>query len=170
MSLNFPRTSDLDVAAIHSYNLGKPHVWFDFPTAHIPMFLKAQPKCLSLMLLTVLPFVAHAEQHLTYRCDGIESSNGGDIHTREHITRFYTLYLAGSGGRWFNWDEHLWYPIHSISEDTFQLASDSDRGPSWTLSIERVDGTWNQVYAGGGGTTSTAGKCTIVTLRIPSSS
>ena len=106
-------------------------------------------------------------RRLIYRCDGIESSNGGDIHTRERITRFYTLYIEGSGGRWFNWDEHLWYPINSISEDTFQLAFDSNRGASWTLSIERVDGTWNQVYAGGGGTTCTEGRCTIVKLRIP---
>ncbi len=118
----------------------------------------------------MLPFVAHAERRLTCRCDGIESTNGGvDIHTQRRITRFYTLYLEGSGGRWFNWDEHLWYPVHSISEDVFQLAVDSDGHVSWTLSIERVDGTWNQMFAGGGGTTSTAGKCSRVKLRVPPS-
>ena len=117
----------------------------------------------------MLPFVAHAQQHRTYRCDGIESSDGNDIHTEEHVTRFYTLYLADSGGRWFNWDEHLWYPIHSRSEDAFQLAFDSDRGVSWTLSIKRADGAWNQMFAGGGAITSTVGKCSMVKLRVPPS-
>jgi len=28
-------------------------------------------------LLTLLPFVAHAERRLTYRCDGIEMTGGG---------------------------------------------------------------------------------------------
>lgn len=134
------------------------------------MYSRARYKLLSLGLLTMLPFVAHAERRLTYRCDGIESTDGGVvIHTQRRITRYYTLYLEGSGGRWFNWDEHLWYPIHSISEDAFQLAVDSDGRVSWTLSIERADGTWNQMFAGGGGTTSTAGKCSRAKLRVPPS-
>jgi hypothetical protein len=118
----------------------------------------------------MLPAVAHAEQRLTYRCDGIESSDGGDIHTKERITRFYTLYLQDSGGRWFNWAERLWYPINSISDDVLQLASDSGGHVSWTLSITRANGIWNQVFAGGGGTTATTGKCNIVKLRIPPNS
>jgi len=72
-------------------------------------------------LLTILPFVAHAERRLTYRCNGIESSDGGDIHTKVRIKRFYTLYIEDSGGRWFNWDEHMWYPIHSVNEDAFHF-------------------------------------------------
>jgi hypothetical protein len=134
------------------------------------MTTRARHKLLSLGFLALLPFVAHAERRLTYRCDGIESAQGGvDIHTQTPITRFYTLYLESSGGRWFNWDEHRWYPIHSISEDAFQLAVDSDGRVSWTLSIDRADGTWNQMFAGGGGTTSAAGKCSIVRLRVPPS-
>ncbi len=127
-------------------------------------------RLLSLWLLTMLPLVANAGPRLTYRCNGIESTRGGvDIHTQTRITRFYTLYLEGDGGRWFDWDEHLWYPIHSISEAAFQLGVDSDGHVSWTLSIDRADGTWNQTYAGGGGSTTTAGKCNIVKLRVPPS-
>jgi hypothetical protein len=133
-----------------------------------PMTMRTRHKLLSLGFLTLLPFVGHAERRLSYRCDGIESAQGGvDIHAQTRIARFYTLYLENSGGRWFNWDEHRWYPIHSITEDAFQLAVDSDGGVSWTLSIDRADGTWNQMFAGGGGTTSTAGKCSVVKLRVP---
>lgn len=130
-------------------------------------FVFRLPVPLLVGLLTILPFVAHAERHLTYRCSGIESSDGGDIHTKVRIKRFYTLYVEDSGGRWFNWDEHMWYPIHSVSADEFHLAFDSDGRVSWTLSIERTDGAWNQVFAGGGGTTSTSGRCSIVRLRVP---
>jgi hypothetical protein len=136
----------------------------------IPMTTRTRHKLLSLTFLALPPFVAHAEQRLTYRCNGIESAQGGvDIHTQKRITRFYTLYLESSGGRWFNWDEHRWYPIHSIGDDAFQLAVDSDGRVSWTVSIDRADGTWNQTFSGGGGTTSTAGKCRIVKLRVPPS-
>jgi hypothetical protein len=136
--------------------------------------MRTRHKLLSLGFLTLLPFVAHAERRLSYRCDGIKSAQGGvDIHAQTRIARFYTLYLENSGGRWFNWDEHRWYPIHSITEDAFQLAVDSDGGVFWTLSIDRADGTWNQMFAGGGGTTSTAGKmqrskttCTAVALSL----
>ena len=134
------------------------------------MTTRTRHKLLSLGFLALLPFVAHAERRLTYRCDEIESAQGGvDIHTQTRITHIYTLYLASSGGRWFNWDEHRWYPIHSISQDAFQLAVDSDGRVSWTLSINRADGTWNQMFSGGGGTTSTAGKCSIISLRVPPS-
>ncbi len=133
------------------------------------MTTRIRHKLLSLGLLAVLPFVAHAERRLTYRCDGIESTQGGvHIHTQTRITRFYTPYLESPGGRWFNWDEHRWYPIHSISEDAFQLAVDSDGRVSWSVSIDRADGAWSQMFAGGGGTTSTAGKCSMVKLRVPS--
>ena len=134
------------------------------------MTTRTRHKLLAPAFLTLLPFVAHAEQRLTYRCDGIEYAQGGvNIHTQTRITRFYTLYLESSGGRWFNWDEHRWYPIHSISEDAFQLAVDSDGRVSWTVSVDRAHGTWNQIFSGGGGTTSTAGKCSIVKLRVPPS-
>ena len=145
------------------------NVMLQVATRFGPMTMRTRHKLLSLGFLTLLPFIAHAERRLTYRCDGIEFAQGGvDIHAQTRIARFYTLYLENSGGRWFNWDEHRWYPIHSITEDAFQLAVDSDGGVSWTLSIDRADGTWNQTFAGGGGTTSTAGKCGVVKLRVPS--
>jgi hypothetical protein len=103
------------------------------------MTTRTRHKLLSLTFLALPPFVAHAEQRLTYRCNGIESAQGGvDIHTQKRI-----------------------------SEDAFQLAVDSDGRLSWTVSIDRADGTWNQTFSGGA--TSTAGKCRIVKLRVPPS-
>jgi hypothetical protein len=134
------------------------------------MTTRIRRKLLSLAFLALQPFVAHAEQRLSYRCDGIESAQGGlDIHAQTRITRFYTLYLESSGGSWFNWDEHRWYPIQLISDEAFQLAVDLGGRVSWTVSIDRADGTWNQIFSGGGGTTSTSGKCRVVKLRLPPS-
>lgn len=125
-------------------------------------------KCLPL-LLALFPFIAHADERLTYRCDGTqidEAFASTGPRSVEHITRLYTLYLEG-GGHWYDWDEHRWYPIDSITHQAFRLAFSSSHGVSWTFSIDRKHGTWNQLWTGNGGRTVDTGKCTLVKLRIP---
>lgn len=124
-----------------------------------------------LTLLIALPLAVRAEQRLTYRCDGIESTSSlvSDTPRRMPVTRFYTLYIDKAGGRWFNWDERMWYPIRSISTGEFRLAFDSVGGISWTLSIKRENGAWHEVWAGGQMTTSDEGNCMPVKLRLPPS-
>lgn len=132
------------------------------------MCRQAALKCLPLFL-ALFPFIAHADARLSYRCDGTETAEAfasTGPRTEKRITRFYTLYLE-SGGYWYNWDEHRWYPIDSITKQAFRLAFTSSHGVNWTFSIGRKHGTWKQLWTGNGGRTVDAGKCTPVKLRIP---
>jgi hypothetical protein len=108
-----------------------------------------------LAFLALLPLIVHAGERLTYRCDGSETAQAfasTGPRTVERSTRFYTLYLE-SGGHWYNWNEGRWYPIDRITERALRLAFTSSDGVTWTFSIGRKHGTWNQLWTGNGGRT-----------------
>ncbi len=129
------------------------------------------------MLLLAMPAMASADQRLTYKCTGKETTDGGmegpdHIHEVKFVSSYFTLTLTGSSGRYYDWQKHSWQPIQSITEGAFQLYGDQ-AGPALhayaMAQIDRKNGAWSMSYAGGGGSVITQGKCIQVPLREPPS-
>jgi hypothetical protein len=117
----------------------------------------------------VLPTISHGESAFTLKCEGEQTVLVGPegAETRKRVSNYYTIYIRGSTGRYYDWEKHEWGAIHSINADTYQLADDGDLRMWWRLSVARVTGEWSELYTGGGHTTSTSGRCEKAPLRRP---
>lgn len=127
------------------------------------------PRWLALAL-TTMPMLAQADEKLTYDCTGYLSTESAGSTAIKPVTTSYTLYVSGLNGRYFDWNENQWKPIHVITDDFFQLFAGQNE-PSLhatgTATIDRRSGRWTINYRGGEIDVSIGGRCTQVPVREP---
>jgi hypothetical protein len=132
-------------------------------------FLLALP---ATALLLALPLVALADTSVTYHCEGEQTTEGGlpIVSTKEHVVQDYTVQLSKGTGRYWDWKERLWRPIHSVNSRLLVLTEETV-GPglhgSWRASIDRDTGAWSVMWAGGQHTTTIRGQCRQASYREP---
>jgi hypothetical protein len=121
------------------------------------------------LTMLLAPSMAFADTAVTYHCAGTEQVTPGNV-AASHVTHDYTLKFTEDGGRYWDWQEHRWYAIHSVDLHEIVLA-DETIGPAlhghWTASIDRQSGAWSAFWAGGQHTTSWNGRCKLVRYRAP---
>lgn len=132
--------------------------------------ISACPRRWLALALLAFPMLASAEEKLTYECTGYLSVESAGAESMRPITSYYTLVFSGSAGRYFDWDEHQWQPIHLITDKLFQLYS-GKAGPvpssTGAATIDRQSGHWRVSYNGGEASMSIGGRCEQVPLREP---
>lgn len=122
------------------------------------------------LALMAIPMLAQADDKVTYECTGYLSAESTGAAAMRPVTTYYTLYVSGSAGRYFDWDENQWSPIHLITEDLFQLYSGRANPAlraTGTATIDRRSGRWTVTYRGGEAELSIGGRCAQVPLREP---
>ena len=130
------------------------------------------PRRFVVTLLIGLPLVAIADTPTTYHCEGEQTTEGGLEETvsttKEHVAQDYTIDLQM--GRYWDWKERVWRPIHSIEPHTLVLTEETV-GPGmhgwWRVTIDRDVGAWSVIWAGGQHTTAIRGQCKPASLRQP---
>jgi len=134
-----------------------------------PLSSARKPRWLALALLAI-PMLAAADEKLTYECTGYVSAESAESSAIRPITSYYTLYLAGSTGRYFDWDEQQWQPIHVITDSFIQLYAGREISAlhaTGSATIDRRSGRWMVSYKGGPADISIGGRCVEVALREP---
>jgi hypothetical protein len=128
---------------------------------------------LAAALLLALPLVAIADTSVTYHCEGEQTTEGGlgeIASTKEHVVQDYTVQLSKPTGRYWDWKEQIWRPIHSVDSHLLVLAEETV-GPGlhgwWRVSIDRDSGAWSVLWAGGQHATAIKGQCKPAQLRKP---
>jgi hypothetical protein len=127
---------------------------------------------LAAALLLALPFVAIADPSVTYHCEGEQTTEWGfpTSSIKEHVAQDYTVQLSNATGRYWDWKEQLWRPIHSVDSHMLVLAEETV-GPGlhgwWRASIDRDTGAWSVTWAGGQHSTAIRGQCKQAPLREP---
>jgi hypothetical protein len=127
---------------------------------------------LAASFLLALPFVASADTSITYHCEGEQTDEGGFpiASTKDHVMQDYTVQLSKAKGRYWDWKEQLWRPIHSVDSHMLVLTEETV-GPGlhgwWRVSIDRDTGAWSVTWAGGQHTTAIRGQCEPAPLRKP---
>ena len=123
-------------------------------------------------LLLALPLVVLADTSVTYHCEGEQTTEGGlpIVSTKEHVVQDYTVQLSKGTGRYWDWKERLWRPMHSVNSQLLVLTEETV-GPGlhgwWRASIDRDTGAWSVMWAGGQHTTTIRGQCRQASLREP---
>ena len=131
-------------------------------------FLRTAPAA----VLLTLPFAAIADTSVTYHCEGEQTDEGGLplASTKELVVQDYTVQLSKATGRYWDWEEQLWRPIHSFDSHVLVLTEETI-GPGmhgwWRASIDRDTGAWSVMWAGGQHTTTIRGQCKQVPFREP---
>lgn len=119
-----------------------------------------------------VPIAASAGSMITYHCVGESVDEGGDPlqQQKTQVVADYTLDWSTQKGRYWDWSDPRWQPVHAIKGSIVQLARETV-GPGmhgwWELSIDRSTGAWSQTWAGGQHTTTVNGHCQQVALRRP---
>ena len=125
------------------------------------------------LLVLALPLSAIADTSVTYHCEGEQTTEVGNPEfapIKEHVVQDYTVQVSEAKGRYWDWKEQLWRPIHSVDAHMLVLAEETV-GPGlhghWHVSIDRDTGAWSVTWAGGQHSTTIRGVCKTAPFREP---
>ena len=89
----------------------------------------------------LLPVIANAEGRFTLKCEGrADSWIAVGRPELTSVTHYYTLYVHGSTGRYYDWQRSVWQSISSIDVNTYTLEAWAETRES--ITIDRIDGAW----------------------------